>query len=209
MDLYQFEKDLWNKGYQNIAGCDEAGRGPLFGPVVAAAVILPHDFVLEGLTDSKKLSEKKREEYYPVIMKNALSVGISIVSAKEIDDINIYEASRRAMLRAIDKLSVKPNYIITDAMPLAGFTDIPYETIIKGDAKSITIAAASVIAKVTRDRLMYDIDKKYPEYEFGKHKGYPTKKHIELIEKYGIIDGYRLTYGPVKKVIEKNKTMEE
>lgn len=209
MDLYQFEKDLWNKGYQNIAGCDEAGRGPLFGPVVAAAVILPHDFVLEGLTDSKKLSEKKREEYYPVIMKNALSVGVSIVTAKEIDDINIYEASRQAMLRAIDKLSIKPNYIITDAMPLAGFTDIPYEAIIKGDAKSITIAAASVIAKVTRDRLMYDIDKKYPEYEFGKHKGYPTKKHIELIEKYGIIDGYRLTYGPVKKVIEKNKTMEE
>lgn len=209
MDLYQFEKDLWNKGYQNIAGCDEAGRGPLFGPVVAAAVILPHDFVLEGLTDSKKLSEKKREEYYPVIMKNALSVGVSIVSAKEIDDINIYEASRQAMLRAIDKLSIKPNYIITDAMPLAGFTDMPYEAIIKGDAKSITIAAASVIAKVTRDRLMYDIDKKYPEYEFGKHKGYPTKKHIELIEKYGIIDGYRLTYGPVKKVIEKNKTMEE
>ncbi len=209
MDLYQFEKDLWNKRYQNIAGCDEAGRGPLFGPVVAAAVILPHDFVLEGLTDSKKLSEKKREEYYPVIMKNALSVGISIVSAKEIDDINIYEASRQAMLRAIDKLSIKPNYIITDAMPLAGFTDIPYEAIIKGDAKSITIAAASVIAKVTRDRLMYDIDKKHPEYEFGKHKGYPTKKHIELIEKYGIIDGYRLTYGPVKEVIEKNKTMEE
>lgn len=209
MDLYQFEKDLWNKRYQNIAGCDEAGRGPLFGPVVAAAVILPHDFVLEGLTDSKKLSEKKREEYYPVIMKNALSVGISIVSAKEIDDINIYEASRQAMLRAIDKLSIKPNYIITDAMPLAGFTDIPYEAIIKGDAKSITIAAASVIAKVTRDRLMYDIDKKHPEYEFGKHKGYPTKKHIELIEKYGIIDGYRLTYRPVKEVIEKNKTMEE
>ena len=209
MDLYQFEKDLWNKRYQNIAGCDEAGRGPLFGPVVAAAVILPHDFVLEGLTDSKKLSEKKREEYYPVIMKNALSVGISIVSAKEIDDINIYEASRQAMLRAIDKLSIKPNYIITDAMPLAGFTDIPYEAINKGDAKSITIAAASVIAKVTRDRLMYDIDKKHPEYEFGKHKGYPTKKHIELIEKYGIIDGYRLTYGPVKEVIEKNKTMEE
>ena len=209
MDLYQFEKDLWNKRYQNIAGCDEAGRGPLFGPVVAVAVILPHDFVLEGLTDSKKLSEKKREEYYPVIMKNALSVGISIVSAKEIDDINIYEASRQAMLRAIDKLSIKPNYIITDAMPLAGFTDIPYEAIIKGDAKSITIAAASVIAKVTRDRLMYDIDKKHPEYEFGKHKGYPTKKHIELIEKYGIIDGYRLTYGPVKEVIEKNKTMEE
>ena len=209
MDLYQFEKDLWNKRYQNIAGCDEAGRGPLFGPVVAAAVILPHDFVLEGLTDSKKLSEKKREEYYLVIMKNALSVGISIVSAKEIDDINIYEASRQAMLRAIDKLSIKPNYIITDAMPLAGFTDIPYEAIIKGDAKSITIAAASVIAKVTRVRLMYDIDNKHPEYEFGKHKGYPTKKHIELIEKYGIIDGYRLTYGPVKEVIEKNKTMEE
>lgn len=205
MDLYENEKRLWKLGYENIAGCDEAGRGPLFGPVVAASVILPHDFVLEGLTDSKNLTEKKREEYYPIIMENALSVGVSIVSAEEIDEINIYEASRQGMLRAIESMKMKPDYIITDAMPLDGFTDILHESIIKGDAKSITIAAASVIAKVTRDRLMYEEDKKHPEYEFGKHKGYPTKKHIEALEKYGIIQGYRKTYGPVKKYIEEHK----
>ena len=203
-DLFENEKRLW-KEYTHVAGCDEAGRGPLFGPVVCASVILPHDFKLEGLNDSKKLSEKKREEYYPIIMEKAIAVGISIVSAKEIDEINIYEASRQGMLRAVNNLSVKPDYIITDAMPLDGYTNIPHESIIKGDAKSITIAAASVIAKVTRDRIMYEEDKKHPEYEFCKHKGYPTKKHIELLNKYGIIDGYRTTYGPVKKYLENNK----
>lgn len=204
IDLYENEKRLWNQGYENIAGCDEAGRGPLFGPVVACSVILPHDFKLDGLNDSKKLTEKKREEYYPVIMEKAISVGVSIVSAKEIDEINIYEASRQSMLRAINSMKAKPDYIITDAMPLDKFTNIPSEAIIKGDAKSITIAAASVIAKVTRDRLMYEEDKKHPEYLFAKHKGYPTKKHIELLNKYGIIDGYRHTYGPVKKYIEEH-----
>lgn len=205
MDLYKYEKDLWDSGYINVAGCDEAGRGPLFGPVVCASVILPHDFVLEGLNDSKKLTEKKREEYYPIIMEKALAVGISIVSAKEIDDINIYEASRQGMLRAVNNLKIKPDYIITDAMPIDNYTDIPSMPIIKGDAKSITIAAASVIAKVTRDRLMYEEDKKHPEYLFSKHKGYPTKKHIELLNKYGIIDGYRHTYGPVKKYLDEHK----
>ena len=209
VDLYSNEKRLWNLGYENIAGCDEAGRGPLFGPVVAASVILPHDFVLEGLNDSKKLSEKKREKYYPIIMEKALAVSVSIVEADEIDKINIYEASRQGMLRATNSLKVKPDYIITAAMPLDGFTSVPHEAIIKGDAKSITIAAASVIAKVTRDRIMYEIDKVHPEYEFKKHKGYPTKKHLELIEKYGIIDGYRRTYGPVKKYIEEHKTNKE
>ena len=209
VDLYSNEKRLWNLGYENIAGCDEAGRGPLFGPVVAASVILPHDFVLEGLNDSKKLSEKKREKYYPIIMEKALAVSVSIEEADEIDQINIYEASRQGMLRATNSLKVKPDYIITDAMPLDGFTSVPHEAIIKGDAKSITIAAASVIAKVTRDRIMYEIDKVHPEYEFKKHKGYPTKKHLELIEKYGIIDGYRRTYGPVKKYIEEHKTKKE
>ena len=208
-DLYENEKKLWNLGYENIAGCDEAGRGPLFGPVVAASVILPHDFVLEGLNDSKKLSEKKREKYYPIIMEKALAVSVSVVEADEIDKINIYEASRQGMLRATNSLKVKPDYIITDAMPLDGFTSVPHEAIIKVDAKSITIAAASVIAKVTRDRIMYEIDKVHPEYEFKKHKGYPTKKHLELIEKYGIIDGYRRTYGPVKKYIEEHKTNKE
>lgn len=205
IDLYENEKRLWSLGYESIAGCDEAGRGPLFGPVVIASVILPHDFVLEGLNDSKKLSEKKRNYYYPLIMERALAVSVSVVEADEIDKINIYEASRQGMLRATNSLKVKPDYIITDAMPLDGFTNVPHEAIIKGDAKSITIAAASVIAKVTRDRLMYEIDKMHPEYEFKKHKGYPTKKHIELIEKYGIINGYRSTYGPVKKYIEEHK----
>jgi ribonuclease HII len=205
IDLYENEKRLWSLGYESIAGCDEAGRGPLFGPVVIASVILPHDFVLEGLNDSKKLSEKKRNYYYPLIMERALAVSVSVVEADEIDKINIYEASRQGMLRATNSLKVKPDYIITDAMPLDGFTNVPHEAIIKGDAKSITIAAASVIAKVTRDRLMYEIDKMHPEYEFKKHKGYPTKKHIELIEKYGIINGYRRTYGPVKKYIEEHK----
>lgn len=209
VDLYSNEKRLWNLGYENIAGCDEAGRGPLFGPVVAASVILPHDFVLEGLNDSKKLSEKKREKYFPIIMEKALAVSVSVVEADEIDKINIYEASRQGMLRATNSLKVKPDYIITDAMPLDGFTSVPHEAIIKGDAKSITIAAASVIAKVTRDRIMYEIDKVHPEYEFKKHKGYPTKKHLELIEKYGIIDGYRRTYGPVKKYIKEHKTNKE
>ena len=209
IDLYEYEKDLWSKGFENVAGCDEAGRGPLFGPVVCASVVIPHDFVLEGLNDSKKLTEKKRESYYPIIMEKALAVGVSIVSAEEIDEINIYEASRIGMLRAVDNMKLKPDYIITDAMPLDGFTDIPHDSIIKGDAKSISIAAASVIAKVTRDRILYEEDKKHPEYEFKKHKGYPTKKHIELLNKYGIISGYRHTYGPVKDLIEKNKDSKE
>lgn len=207
IDLYKYEKELWDKGYVYIAGCDEAGRGPLFGPVVCASVILPKDFVLDGLNDSKKLTEKKRESYYPIIMENALAVGVSIVTPQEIDEINIYEASRQGMLRAIDNMKIKPNYIITDAMPIEDFTNIPSMPIIKGDAKSISIAAASVIAKVTRDRILYEEDKKHPEYGFKKHKGYPTKKHIELLNKYGIIDGYRLTYGPVKELI--NKTTKE
>ena len=204
-NLYSNENRLKALGYKYIAGTDEAGRGPLYGPVVCAAVILPHNFILEGLTDSKKLSEKKREMYYPIIMEKALSVGVAIVSPTEIDEINIYEASRQGMLRAINKLDIKPDYIITDAMPLDGHTDIPHEAIIKGDAKSITIAAASVIAKVTRDRIMYEEDIKHPEYLFKKHKGYPTKKHIELLNKYGIIDGYRRTYGPVKKYLSEHK----
>ena len=201
-NLYEYETDLHSKGYKLIAGCDEAGRGPLFGPVVAACCVLPDDFKLEGLTDSKQLTEKKREKYIDYIKENAISYGIGIVDAEEIDNINIYEASRKAMLLALEEVRKKINvdYVITDAMPLD--IDIPSLSIIKGDAKSITIAAASVIAKVTRDSLLYEMDKKYPEYGFAKHKGYPTKAHIEAINKYGIIDGYRKTYGPVKKILE-------
>ena len=202
MDLWEYEHKLNNEGFKVIAGTDEAGRGPLFGPVVATCVVLPPDFKLNGLTDSKKLSEKKREKFYDYIVENTIW-DIGIVSAKEIDEINIYEASRKAMTIAINKVrkKIKVDYVITDAMPLD--LNIPVMPIIKGDAKSITIAAASVIAKVTRDRMMLEEDRKHPEYGFKNHKGYPTKKHLEAINKYGLIDGYRLTYKPVAKIKEK------
>lgn len=200
IDLLQYEKGLYKKGYNLIAGCDEAGRGPLCGPVVCAAVILPKNYHLEGLTDSKKLTEKKREEFFEIIKKDAIAYHISIIDNKKIDEINILEASRLGMILSVDNLSVKPDFIITDAMDLRKDNCLP---IIKGDAKSITIAAASVLAKVTRDHIMYELDKKYPEYELKKHKGYPTKRHLELIEKYGIKDFYRLTYKPVKNILER------
>jgi len=200
IDLLQYEKELYQKGYKYIAGCDEAGRGPLCGPVVAAAVILPENYVLEGLTDSKKLTEKQREKFYPIIMRDAISVGVSIVDNVKIDDINILEASRFGMNDAVSKLSQKPDFILTDAMDLKCDNCLP---IIKGDQKSLTIAAASVVAKVTRDHIMYEIDQKYPEYEFARHKGYPTKRHLELIDKYGILNIYRKTFKPVKEILER------
>ena len=204
MDLWKYEKELFERNINNVAGTDEAGRGPLYGPVVAACVVLPKNFKLEGLNDSKKLTEKKRNEYYEYLIKN-VTYGIGIVNNEEIDEINIYEASRKAMIKAIEEVrkQIKVEYVLTDAMPIE--LDIPVKPIIKGDAKSITIAAASVIAKVTRDKMMYEIDEKYPEYGFKNHKGYPTKKHIEAINQYGLIDGYRKTYGPIKKYIEEGK----
>ena len=202
MNLYEYESKLYQKGINYIGGVDEVGRGPLIGPVVASCVVLPKDFVLEGLNDSKKLSEKKRNLFYDYIIKNCVAYGIGVVSPEEIDEINIYEASRKAMLIAISKVREQINleHVLIDAMPIN--IDIPTNSIIKGDAKSISIAAASVIAKVTRDSMMYELDKKYPMYGFASHKGYPTKKHIEAIHKYGLIEGYRKTYGPVKEVIE-------
>ena len=202
LDLLAYEKKLYKKNITLIAGVDEVGRGPLVGPVVAAAVILPKNYKLEGLNDSKKLTEKKREELYPIIMKDAISVGMGEVSAKEIDEINIYEASRKAMMIAIDNLDVKPEHILVDAMPL--FTDIPHDAIIHGDALSLSIAAASVIAKVTRDKMMIELDEKYPMYGFKKHKGYPTKLHLENLQKYGPLENYRFTYGPVRDLIIKD-----
>lgn len=196
IDLREYENDLYKKGYNFIAGTDEAGRGPLAGPVVAAAVILPKDFELDGLNDSKKLSEKKRNEYFEVIKKEALSYSIIFIDAVTIDEINIYEASRLAMNKAIDDLSVKPDYILTDAMPLKRDNCL---AIIKGDAKSLTIAASSVLAKVSRDRYMEKMSLKYPEYSFEKHKGYGTKIHLEAMKKYGIIkEFHRLSYKPVQ-----------
>ena len=204
MDLWKYEKELFDQGINYIGGSDEAGRGPLYGPVVAACVILPKDFKLEGLNDSKKLTEKKRNLFYDYIIKNAI-YAVGIIKPEEIDQINIYEASRKAMKIAIEKVrkQTKLEYVLTDAMPIE--LDIPVMPIIKGDAKSITIAAASVIAKVTRDKIMYEIDEKYPQYGFKNHKGYPTKKHIEAINKYGLIEGYRLTYGPVENYIKNGK----
>ena len=204
MDLYEYENELYDKGIKYIGGVDEVGRGPLIGPVVASCVVLPKDFVLEGLTDSKKLSEKKRNLFYDYIINNCVAYGIGIISPEEIDEINIYEASRKAMIIAINKVREKINleHVLIDAMPIN--LDIPTTSIIKGDAKSISIAAASVIAKVTRDSMMYELDEKYPMYGFASHKGYPTKKHIEAIHKYGLIDGYRKSYGPVKEVLDAN-----
>lgn len=208
-DLYQYEKDLNQKGIFVIAGVDEVGRGPLVGNVVAACVVLPVGFQLEGLTDSKKLSEKKRDKFYEVIMKEALAVGIGRASEKEIDEINIYEATKKAMKRAIQEVNskLKIEHILVDAMPLA--LDIPVTSIIKGDAKSITIAAASVIAKVTRDREMYELDKVYPMYDFSHNKGYGTKKHMKAIEEYGITKYHRLSYAPVFQYKNKINDLEK
>lgn len=201
MDNLKYEKELYLKGINYIAGVDEAGRGPLVGPVVAATVILPKNYYLEGLTDSKKLSEKKRDYYFEKINENALSVGIGIVSAKEIDEINILNASKKAMKIAINNLKIKPEHILIDAVKLD--LEIPSTSIIKGDLLSESIAAASVIAKVTRDKILLELDEKYPQYGFKNHKGYPTKKHLENIKTYGILDDYRFTFKPISDLISK------
>lgn len=200
VDNTRYEKKLREKGISLIAGVDEVGRGPLVGPVVAACVILPENFNLEGLTDSKKLSEKKRNILFEEIKKQAIGIGIGIVDEKKIDEVNIYEATKIAMKEAIFNCSLKPEHILIDAMPLD--INIPTTSLIKGDLKSITISAASVIAKVTRDAMLYELDKKYPMYDFKNNKGYPTKKHLEAIEKYGIIKEHRKSYEPVKKYLE-------
>ncbi len=197
IDNYKYERELRTQGINYIAGVDEVGRGPLVGPVVAACVVLPEEFNLDGLTDSKKLSEKKRDFYFSEIQKQALGIGIGIIDEKKIDEVNIYEATKLAMKQAIDEClkQIKIDHVLIDAMPLD--LNIPTTSIIKGDLKSITISAASVIAKVTRDRMMYELDLKYPMYDFKSNKGYPTKKHIEAIWKYGIISEHRKSYGPV------------
>lgn len=202
-NLLKFEQELYSKGITLIAGVDEAGRGPLVGPVVAAAVILPVNYQLEGLNDSKKLTEKQREKFYAVLIKEAVSYGIGIVEAKTIDEINILEASRLAMNIALDNLKIKPEYILTDAMKLPSRANV--KDIIHGDALSLSIAAASVIAKVTRDHIMYELDQKYPQYGFKDHKGYPTKRHLANLEKYGILDNYRFSYRPVREIESRKK----
>ena len=182
VDLLAFEKELYKEGITLIAGVDEVGRGPLCGPVVACACILPKNYSLEGLNDSKKLSEKKRDKLYEILIKDTI-YGIGIVSPQRIDEINILEASKEAMKIALSNLSKKPEHVLIDAVKLD--IDIPSTSIIKGDAKSLSIAAASVIAKVTRDAMMVEYDKIYPEYDFASNKGYGSAKHIEALKKYG------------------------
>ena len=202
-DLYKYENELRSKNINIIGGVDEVGRGPLIGSVVASCVVLPKDFVLEGLTDSKKLSEKKRDEFYKIIKGQALAIGIGIVDNKVIDEINIYEATKIAMKEAIKQVESQINleHVLIDAMKLD--LDIPSTSIIKGDAKSISIAAASVIAKVTRDKMMYDLDKIYPMYDLKNNKGYGTKKHMEAIKTYGITKYHRVTFNPVGQYKDK------
>lgn len=184
MPNFEYENKIYEKGYTSVCGCDEAGRGPLCGPVVAAAVILPNDTVIEGLDDSKKLTEKKREKLFEIIKEKAVAYAIAEASPEEIDEINILNASMLAMRRAVEKLEVKADFALIDGNCSRGF-DIPTETVVKGDSKSYSIAAASILAKVTRDRGCAELDKEYPMYGIAKHKGYPTKDHMEAVRKYG------------------------
>lgn len=209
--MLDYEKDIYKKGYKLIVGCDEAGRGPLCGPVVCASCILPIDYQNELINDSKKLTDKKRRILFEEIKKVAIAYSIVSISPEEIDRINIYEASRKGMTVAIKNLNVKPDYILTDCMPILEIKDIPQENLIKGDAKAMCIAAASILAKVTRDALLEELDKEYPQYNFKKHKGYPTKEHIELLNKYGPIKGlYRYSYKPVQlAALEKISLLED
>ncbi|MGN0492488.1 MAG: ribonuclease HII [Acutalibacteraceae bacterium] len=194
MPDYEYEKAAVSSGFNIICGVDEAGRGPLAGPVCAAAVILPPDAVIEGLDDSKKLSEKKRERLYSEITEKAIAYSVAYGTLEEIESVNILEATFLAMNRAIEGLSVKPDFALIDGNRVPKNIKIPCATVVKGDSKSMSVAAASVLAKVTRDRLMLTYDEKYPEYNFKKHKGYGTKEHIWLLKQYGPSPIHRLSF---------------
>lgn len=199
LEMQEFELAGYQNSYQFIAGIDEVGRGPLAGPVVSAAVILPKDIEILGLNDSKQLSEQKRNQLAESIKKQALSIGIGIVSPAEIDKINIYQASKVAMMQAVANLNVQPDYLLIDAMNLD--LAIPQEKLIKGDARSNSIAAASIIAKVYRDELMKEYHEQYPHYGFNKNAGYGTKLHLDGLKDYGITPIHRLTFAPVKNYL--------
>lgn len=193
MPSFEFEEKYYELGYNAIAGCDEAGRGPLCGPVVAAAVILPKGLIIDGLNDSKKLTEKKREKLYDEIIEKAVAYGIAEASPAEIDEYNILNASMLAMRRAVEALAVKADFVLIDGNCSRGF-EIPTETVVKGDSKSYSIAAASILAKVTRDRGCIELDKQYPMYGIAKHKGYPTKDHMEAVRFHGAAPIYRKSF---------------
>jgi len=192
--LKQIEQDFHDKGVKYIAGIDEAGRGPLAGPVVVASCIMPEDSMIEGVNDSKKVSEKKRELLYDKIIEEAISYSVAIISEKEIDEINILNATKKGLTTAISELSVKPDLILVDALDKIDTLGIPYKSIIKGDAIAYSISAASIIAKVTRDRIMREMDEVYPQYGFAKHKGYGTAAHISAIKEYGLCDIHRRSF---------------
>lgn len=192
--LKEIEKELYEKGFKNICGIDEAGRGPLAGPVVVAGVIMPQDSMIEGVNDSKKVSEKKREKLYDLILDEAISYSVAIIGQDVIDDINILQATKQGVTQAVEGLDVKPDLIVIDALNHINTKGIPYNSIIKGDAKCYNIAAASIIAKVTRDRIMREWDSIYPQYGFIQHKGYGTAKHIEAIKQYGLCPIHRRSF---------------
>ena len=198
-NMLTYEKDLYKQGLTLIAGVDEVGRGPLAGPVVAAAVILPQGCKIKGLNDSKKIPKKKHLEIFQAVQDQALSIGIGIIDNQVIDQVNIYEATKLAMEEAISQLSLQPQHLLIDAMKL----DLPISqtSIIKGDANSLSIAAASIIAKVTRDELMKDYDQQFPGYDFSANAGYGTVKHLEGIEKQGITAIHRLSFEPIKSLV--------
>ena len=193
-NLKAYEKELHEKGFKNICGIDEAGRGPLAGPVVIASVIMPADSMIEGVNDSKKVSEKKREKLYDQIIEEAISYGVAIIGQDEIDNINILNATKKGLTMSLKELTVKPDLILVDALEHIDTLGIPYESIIKGDAKAYSIAAASIIAKVTRDRIMREWAEVYPQYGFEVHKGYGTAKHIAAIKEHGICQIHRKSF---------------
>lgn len=203
MPTFDYEKAALQKGYKTVCGVDEAGRGPLAGPVCAAAVVLPVDCVIEGLDDSKKLTAAKREKLYDVILEKALGYGIAFGTVEEIESVNILQATFLAMNRAIDSLPQKPDYALIDGNRVPAGISVPCETVVKGDSKSYSVAAASILAKVTRDRLMLEYDRTYPQYGFAKHMGYGTKLHTDAILQYGPSPIHRPSF--LKKLYEKNQ----
>lgn len=202
----KFENEAYGQGKKVIIGLDEAGRGPMAGPLVVGAVIFEKGYYNELINDSKQLSEKKREALYDIIIQDALAYQIEIINVQEVDALNVYQASKQGMIRAIKHISIKPDYALTDAMPLGDVID--HQAIVKGDALSMSIGAASILAKVTRDRLMKEYDQQYPEYGFKNHKGYPTKQHKEALKKYGVTPIHRRSFQPVKEVLNEQLTLD-
>ena len=204
-NMLRYEKELYQAGYEAIGGIDEVGRGPLAGPVVTACVILPKNCKIKHLNDSKKIPKKHHEEIYEEVLARALGVGIGVIDNNVIDDINIYEATKVGMLQAIDQIKgqvTKPDYLLIDAMHLDN--DIPQQSLIKGDANSLSIAAASIVAKVTRDRMMADYAKEYPGYAFEKNVGYGTKDHLAGLKEHGITPIHRKTFEPIKSMLKED-----